>query len=98
MKVRSITAFQALDEGPLGAAVAEVGKLLRAARAQLEDSGVEVQTVRLALSGPRPGGASLIDFATELEDACQQSGVDHVSLGPLPLGRLEAVSELIAAT
>jgi uncharacterized protein len=96
MKVRSITAFQSLDEGPLGAAVAEVGKLLRAARAQLEGGGFEVQTVRLALSGPPPG--DLLAAATELEEACRESGVDHVSLGPLPLGRLDAVPELIAAT
>jgi uncharacterized protein (UPF0210 family) len=98
MKVRSITAFQALGEEPLGAAIAEVGKLLRAARTQLQGGGVEVQTVRLALSGPLPGGGELVDFAIELEEACRESGVDHVSLGALPLGRLDAVPELIAAT
>src|SRR2546428_11366554 len=98
MKVRSITAFQALGDEPLGAAIAEVGKLLRAARAQIQDGGVEVQTVRLALSASLPGGADLVDFATDLEQACLESGVEYVSLGPLPIGRLELVPELIAAT
>jgi hypothetical protein len=98
VKVRSITAFQALGDEPLGAAVAEVGKLLRAARAQIQDGGVEVQTVRLALGASLPGGTDLVDFATELEGACLESGVEYVSLGPLPIGRLELVPELIAAT
>jgi uncharacterized protein (UPF0210 family) len=98
MKVRSITAFQALGEGSLGATVAEVGKLLRAARAQIQDGGVEVQTVRLALSSPRAAGGQLVELAREVEDACRDAEVDHVSLGPLPVGRLEAVPELIAAT
>jgi len=98
MKVRSITAFQSLGDEPLGAAVAEVGKVLRAARAQIQDGGVEVQTVRLALGLPLPGGQELIDLAQSVEDACRQGEVDFVSLGPLPLARLEQVPDLIAAT
>jgi uncharacterized protein (UPF0210 family) len=98
MKVRSITAFQALGDEPLGAAIAEIGKVLRAARAQIQDGGVEVQTVRLALSVQLPGGGELVDFAVEVEDACREGGVEYVSLGPLPLARLDAVPDLIAAT
>jgi len=95
VKVRSVTAFQAL-EASLAGTVDEVEKMLRAARAQIAGAGTEVQTVRLALSARWPG--DMVGFAEQVEAACEDVGVEYVSLGPVPTARLEVVPELIAAT
>ena len=99
MKVRSITAFRAVDDRPLGEVVDDAGRLLRNGRRDLQEQGVEVQTLRLALSArPAEHGGDLVGFARDVEDACAEAGVEFVSLGPVPLARLDAVPELVAAT
>jgi uncharacterized protein (UPF0210 family) len=99
VKVRSITAFRALDEQPLHEVIDDAGRLLRSGRRDLQEQGVEVQTLRLALSArPAEHGGDLVGFARDVETACLEAGVEYVSLGPVPLGRLDAVPELVAAT
>lgn len=99
MKVRSITAFRAIDHQPPGSAVDDAGRLLRNGRRDLQEQGVEVQTLRLALSvRPSEHAGDLIGFARDVEAACLDAGVEYVSLGPVPLARLDLVPELVAAT
>lgn len=99
MKVRSITAFRALDDQTMWQVADDVGRLLRNGRRDLQGQGIEVQTLRLALSArPSDHGGDLVAFARDVEAACVDAGVDYVSLGPIPLRRLDIVPELIAAT
>jgi len=87
MKVRSITAF-APATASVEDAAAQAGAFLARARKQVTDTGVEVQTVRLALAPlgdmvraeARP--RQLVELATRLEAACTEMGIDYVSLGP----------------
>jgi uncharacterized protein (UPF0210 family) len=87
MKVRSITAF-APATASVEDAAAQAGAFLARARKQVTDTGVEVQTVRLALAPlgdmvraeARP--RQLVELSTRLEAACTEMGIDYVSLGP----------------
>ncbi|HZQ97637.1 MAG TPA: DUF711 family protein [Chloroflexota bacterium] len=99
MKVRALTAFQAADERSLGEVVDDAARLLRNGRRILDENGFEVQTVRLAVSArPVVHGGDLVGFARDVEAACQDAGVEYVSLGPIPVGRLDAAPDVIAAT
>ena len=87
MKIRSITAF-----APTGLSVEESastgGRFLALAREAVKATGIEVQTVRLALppmaemvqTTARP--RELVDLAIRTEGACQDAGIDYVALGP----------------
>ena len=87
MKVRSITAFAPAALG-VDEAARQASAFLGPARDRIADTGIEIQTVRLALAPlgetvraeARPG--ELIELAGRLEQACIAAGVDYVSLGP----------------
>lgn len=93
MKIRSITCFARLDD--VSATVTAASRLLRVARAAVQEAGFEVQTTRLAL-GPlreaqavaraRAAGASsaaaLLALAVELQQRAASEGVEYVTLGP----------------
>jgi uncharacterized protein (UPF0210 family) len=87
MKVRSITAFAPATSG-IDEVATQAGAFLQRAREQITGTGVEVQTVRLALAPlgdmvraeARP--RELVDLSERLEAACIEAGIDYVSLGP----------------
>ena len=87
MKVRSITAFAPASVG-VEEAASVAGPFLDRARARVADTGVEVQTVRLALAPlgdvvrPEARPRELVDLSARLEAACTEAGIDYVSLGP----------------
>lgn len=107
MKVRSITAF-----APTASSVEEsamtAGSFLARAREAVEATGIEVQTVRLALpplakvvrSTARPH--ELVEFAVRTEQACARAGVDYVSFGPWRPGdpdtHADSLPDILAAT
>ena len=88
MKVRAITV--GLDPGfPLSSEkVAAAGRFAARVRAACEDTGVPVQTVRLA-TPPFPlylrerTEAEILRFAGELERCCRENGIDYCALGPV---------------
>jgi uncharacterized protein (UPF0210 family) len=107
MKVRSITAF-----APSGLSVEESaatgGAFLARAREAVTATGIEVQTVRLALPPlaemvqPAARPRELVELAIRTEGACQSAGVDYVSLGPWRPGDPEThaatLPEILART
>lgn len=107
MKVRSITAFAPASVSVEEAAVT-AAPFLSDARQALAGTGIEVQTVRLALpplrriarADARPH--DLVDLAKRAEAACQQAGIEYVSLGPWLPGDPEiharALVDILAAT
>lgn len=100
MKVRSITAFApaatSVDE-----AVSTASEFLARARERVAATGIEIQTVRLALAPlgtmvhreARP--RELGELSERLEQACIEAGVDYVSLGPWKSGDPEHFAETI---
>ncbi len=112
MRIRSVTV--GLDASwPLDrVALEQAGRFLREARSRFEAIGLEVQTVRLALSPfaelrPDVGQAWALAMARELEAACRDEEIGYISIGPVRWGRLpsdaarayaEAVPELVAST
>jgi uncharacterized protein (UPF0210 family) len=94
------------------AVVRDMGRFVRSARGRFEAEGLEVQTVRLALSPfaesrPADDPAWALEMACELELACKEQNIGYVSLGPVRWGRLsgeraraygDVLSELVAAT
>lgn len=98
VKIRSITAFEALDGRPIAAVAVEAGKFLRAARRVLTDEGFAVQTVRLALGGAGQSRSDLTALAGEIEAAAADSEIDFVSLGAIPTARLPGLADALAAT
>ena len=107
MKVRSITAFAPAGLGVEDSA-ATAGAFLTRAREAVEATGIEVQTVRLALS---PLGSmvratarprELVELAVRTEEACAGAGVDYVSLGPWrpgdPETHADTLPEILART
>jgi uncharacterized protein (UPF0210 family) len=73
---------------------------------KLEDSGYEVQTIRLATPPPGEMGSpvpadELISLAKQLEAECFVHEIDYASIGPAIPGRperYEAIPEILAAT
>ncbi len=88
MKVRAITI--GIDPGfPLNRqVVAAAGRFAARVRTACEDTGVPVQTVRLA-TPPFPlylgerTEAELLRFAAEIEKCCRECSIDYCSLGPV---------------
>jgi uncharacterized protein (UPF0210 family) len=75
------------------AAVRAAGAFLARAATAFGETGVEVQTTRLALSpfaeaGPRDDASWVLPFAHDLEAACQESGIGFTSIGPIRWGEL----------
>ncbi len=103
MKIRTITVFSDIGP-PLDRGLIDVlGGFAQTARRAYESAGYEVQTLRLAASlfplwrhYQRPQDP--IAFAVRLEEACQQSGLDYVSLGPVEREFIDQVPDLLAAT
>lgn len=92
MQIRTITvgvdAAWPFDPAPVRAA----GRFLAEAKRRFLESGIGVQTVRLAtqpfpevLGWERPGDASALALAVEA--ACVAEGIDYCSLGPVAAGR-----------
>ncbi len=109
MKVRAITV--GVDPGfPLDQQrVAAAGRFAAQVRSACENSGVPVQTVRLA-TPPFPlylGGrteAEILRFGREIEECCREHGIEYCSLGPVnphvgaERGLLALLPALIAQT
>ena len=106
MKVRALTGF--IDPGwPLNPElITNVAACLKASREALQETGIEVQTLRLAtpppseMKGPVPP-ADRADLALKLEAECFAYGVDYGAIGPAlpdePEG-YDVIPEVIAAT
>jgi uncharacterized protein (UPF0210 family) len=99
MNIRSITVF--LNPGwPVDReALKAAGRFVEAAKRGYEEEGYTVQTTRLAsisfvelLGDPRAERA--LELAKELETAAKEMGFDYVSLGPVPLGNVEAYERI----
>lgn len=95
MKIRSICvgvdATWPLDR----ASVTAAGRFLARASERFTQSGIEVQTTRLALSpfaeaGPPDDASWVVPFAQELEAACGEQQIAYISLGPVRWGVLGA--------
>jgi hypothetical protein len=102
MNVRSVTVF--VDVGyPLAQdAVRRAGDVVANARQRIEQTGIAVQTTRLAtqpiahfLAGSTPVQAA--DFAAELEEVAEQSDLKYIALGPVRLTDPAGVISLIPA-
>lgn len=103
MKIRTITVFA--DVGPPlnQGLIAMLGDFTQTARQAYEAMGYEVQTTRLSVSlfplwrhFERPKDP--IEFAIRLEEACQQIGLNYVSLGPVEREFIERLPELLEST
>jgi uncharacterized protein (UPF0210 family) len=113
MKVRAVTVFAAIDPARVGASLRDAGALAEAVRHALEQTGLEVQTVRIALppvdtvgTGVE-GAARLHDLALALDAESPAHGFGFVSVGTidtvtLPNGAwqplLEGAPTLVGAT
>lgn len=106
MRIRSITFF-VNPFNPYNPEIFHAAELfLQVARPAFVDAGYEVQSTRLAsvpfpqlLPDSNPG--SLVDYALQLEKACDEAGFGYVSLGPaLPaqLDSYDLIPEALAAT
>lgn len=92
MRIRTVTL--GVDAAwPLRPSVPAIGRFLRTARDRFLAAGVEVQTVRLALSPfaeLRPDAPPdwVLEMARELEAASSAEEIGYISLGPVRWGRL----------
>lgn len=104
MKIRSITCFHDIDPRHPGPGLDSASGFLRAARDAYVEAGIEVQTVRLALSPfgrwIQPG--ALASFGVALEKETVDRGIEYVTVGPArlddPPEAYEAIPDLLAAT
>jgi uncharacterized protein (UPF0210 family) len=87
MKIRALTGF--LDPGwPLDPKpIADMAVCLKACRKTIQDSGYEVQTLRLATPPPSEMSQPLHPtdrpvFASQLEAECFVHGLDYAAIGP----------------
>jgi uncharacterized protein (UPF0210 family) len=106
MKIRSLTGF--VDPGwPIEPnRIANVGDCLKTIRDDLNETGYEVQTLRLATPPPSEMATVLRinerpDFARQLEAECFVQGIDYAALGPVLPGDMEgfeAVPEVLRTT
>ncbi len=106
MKIRSITGF--IDPGwPIEPErIANVSNCLKNVRDGLNETGYDVQTLRLAT--PPPSEMTTIvrtnerpDFARQLEAECFVHGIDYAAMGPVLAGDIEgfeAIPEVLRRT
>jgi uncharacterized protein (UPF0210 family) len=106
MKIRSLTGF--IDPGwPIETKVVEnMGNCLKIIRDHLNETGYEVQTLRLAT--PPPSEMAIVmraeertDYARQLEAECFVHGIDYVAIGPVLPGDIEgfeAIPGVLRAT
>jgi uncharacterized protein (UPF0210 family) len=91
MKIRSVTAFVEVVYPLESEVIATAGEALRAVRQALVETGLEVQTIRLAtqpfpLALAEAGPARVADLAQDLEALGFVHEIDYISLGPVQLG------------
>ena len=92
MRIRTIT---------VGAREADLGRVAAAAhraKAQLEDIGYTVQTIRLALQQVSNTCADVATVMQGAERLALDAGFDHVSVGPVESKRLPDLAEAFSAT
>ena len=103
MKIRTITVFADIGPPLNKKMIAQLSEFAQAARHAYQSMGYEVQTVRLAaamfpLRGHYERPKDPIEFAIRLEEICQQSGLDYVSLGAVEREFIERLPDLLGAT
>ena len=104
-KIRSITYFSELFPDNSEADIHFIGQFLTTARHAFEEAGFEVQTTRLATQ-PFPQGlgqnnlTTLPQLVRSVYAACQESGIDYLSLGTVGLqddvAYIHAIGDVIA--
>ncbi len=107
MKIRSITAFTALETPLTARILRSLGSTLKTVRQALIDEGYEVQSTRIAIQPfpeafADPDPANIIEFAQNLEEHASVNEIDYVSLGPVRLGQaaefVDAIFEILSNT
>ena len=98
MKIRSVTAFVEVSYPLESEVIAAAGEALRAARQALTETGLEVQTTRLAtqpfpLALAEAGPARVADLAQDLEALAFVHEIDYIGLGPVQLSDPVAFAE-----
>src|SRR4051812_31266160 len=97
MKIRSVTLGNNLS-WPLSAGeLDKAGRFLGRARALFEETGIEVQTTRLATQPLRQFHAPPVELAAGIEMACKERSIDYCSLGPTHL-ESGALAEVLRST
>jgi uncharacterized protein len=97
MKIRSVTLGNNVS-WPLSAGeLDKAGRFLRRARELFSESGLEVQTTRLATQPLATMRVPGMDIAEALDAACQQADIGYCSLGPAPLDA-GLVADLLGGT
>ena len=104
-KIRSITYFSELYPNNTKADIQHIGQFMHIARQSFVEAGFEVQTTRLATQ-PFPQGlgqnnlATLPQLVRSVYAACQDSGIDYLSIGTVRLdddvAYIHAIGDVIA--